>query len=173
MDRLNPRPLQELERMRPIPTAYEDGRVQKYPSPLLGIEPWFVVFPDQGAVAVSPQHLLWASQVQTVRSAARRRCWTGTALTTAEGRQLATTRTIWEHRSPRFNFTFMSRTSFTAVAQNQWNTYSFPVSTSYLPCYRMKKKLVYFPYDLPSLWEWSHVVLHDHGVVEFCSESML
>jgi hypothetical protein len=114
------------------------------------------------------RYLLCASQVQTLRSAERRPCRNGTALKIAVGRQLATTRTICDCRSRRFNFTFMSRTSFTAGVQNQWNTYSFPVSTSYLQCYRMKKKLIYFPYDLPSLWVWSHVVLHDHGVVEFC-----
>lgn len=46
---------------------------------------------------------------------------------------------------PGSNFTFTSRTSFTAGAQNQWNTYSFPVSTSYPPRYRIKKKTHIFP----------------------------
>jgi len=141
--RLTPWPLWELDSMRPIPTVSEDGWIQKYPSPSLGIKPRFVACPTRGAVTVQfigLRYLLWASQVQTFRSAERWRSRTGTALTIAVGRQLATTRNIRDYRPPWFNFTFMSRTSFTAGAQNQWNTYSFPVSTSYLSNYRMKKK---------------------------------
>jgi hypothetical protein len=146
---------------------------------LLGIRPWFLVCPARGAVTEQflrgLRYLLWASQVQTLLSVERRRCRTGTALTIAVGRQLASTRTICDCRSPRLNFTFTSRTSFTAGAQNQWNTYSFPVSTSYLRCYRMKKKTHIFPLRpairvrvVPCCVTRSWC-----GVVEFCSVSLL
>lgn len=70
----------------------------------------------------------------------RRLCRKDKAVTIAVGMRLATTWKIRVYFSPQFNFTFLSRTNFAAGAQNQWNTYSFPVSTSYLPRYRMKKK---------------------------------
>lgn len=137
----------------------------------------FVVCPARGAVTVQfvrLRYLLWASQVQTLRTAEWRRCQTGTALTIAVGRQLATTRTMCDYHSARFKLHIYVTHKF-----HSWG--SEPMQHVFVSCIHFistvlsneEKKLVYFPYALPSLWEWAHVVLYDHGVVECCSQSML